>query len=256
VNDDYHYSFMEGSHKPGSYALIRLVVEEEGEHCISVAQKDERCYRRSHGYEYSNCRIAVMKIDLEKSDIDEDGDNLEVDYLRGTQSWDRDTHLEFPDLKKGEYYIYVELDWHKNTTETSFCVTCYGQSNTTFLRDEKALFSKEMILANAFRSKAFKEMDGVTMTTMEAKGAPGIKKYKGFSEEGYGFIIIENDEQEYAYREKVNYKTFTGLKLLPPESGEGYETTVQPGGNKTIIMRCDPEGYGMSSSTASQIIPV
>ena len=60
---------------------MRLIIEADGEHCISVAQKDERCYLRDTQYEYSNCRVILMKIDLDKTDADEDGDNLEVEYI-------------------------------------------------------------------------------------------------------------------------------------------------------------------------------
>ena len=96
-----------------------------------------------------------MKIDVDKTDIDEDGDNLEVDFLKGDQSWERETHLEFENLKKGEYYVYVELDWDAKVHDTNFTVTCYGKSNSAFVRDEKALFSKQDVLGNAFRSKAY-----------------------------------------------------------------------------------------------------
>ena len=64
-----------------------------------------------------------MKIDLERNDIDNDGDNLEVDYVAGTCSQNRDTHLEV-NLEEGEYYVYCELDWCAD--ETSFVVTTYG----------------------------------------------------------------------------------------------------------------------------------
>ena len=145
-NDSYFYSFLKGSHKAGSYALMRLILEEDGEACISVAQKDQRCFLRGTDYEYSYCRVIVMKIDVDKTDVDDDGDNLEVDYIAGGGGDDRETHLEFPNLKKGEYYVYVEIDWHANTSETNFCVTCYGASKSAFTRDEKALFPKEMVL--------------------------------------------------------------------------------------------------------------
>jgi hypothetical protein len=108
-------------------------------------------------YEYSNCRMILMKIDLDKTDIDDDGDNLEVDYIKGDQGDDRDLHLECDNLKKGEYYVYVEMDWNPSTEDTKFCVTCYGHSNSAFVRDEKELFDKTMVLGNAFRSKAFQE---------------------------------------------------------------------------------------------------
>jgi len=48
-----------------------------------------------------------MKIDIDKTHVDEDGDNLEVDYIASTQGWDRDTHIEIENLKKGEYYVFV-----------------------------------------------------------------------------------------------------------------------------------------------------
>lgn len=101
---------------------------------------------RGSEYEYSNCRVVLMKIDLDKTDIDEDGDNLEVEYIAGMQSWDRETHIENENLTKGEYYVFVQMDWNANTDETNFVVTCYGSSNSTFLRDEKALYTKEQVL--------------------------------------------------------------------------------------------------------------
>jgi hypothetical protein len=62
---------------------MRLVVPQDGEHCISVAQKDARCFLRGTDYEYSNCRVIVMKIDLDKTDYFDDGDNLDVVYIKG-----------------------------------------------------------------------------------------------------------------------------------------------------------------------------
>jgi hypothetical protein len=94
---------------------MRLIIAEDGQHTVSVAQKDARCFKRGVEYEYSNCRMIIMKIDVEKTDVDEDGDNLEVEYIAGTQSWDRETHIEIDNMKKGEYYVFVEMDWNKNT---------------------------------------------------------------------------------------------------------------------------------------------
>jgi len=172
INDAYRYSFLQGSHKRGSFALLRLLLDSDGEHTVSVAQKDARCFSRDAEYEYANCRVVLMKIDTEKTDVDEDGDNLEVDYIKGDSSWDRDTHLECPMLRKGEYYVYVELDWTEKSVENSFTVTCYGASKSTFLRDEKALYSQEMVLQNAYRSMAFQELEGITKSTFADKEAP------------------------------------------------------------------------------------
>lgn len=74
-------------------------------------------------------------------------------------------------LRRGEYYVYVEIDWAETTSENQFAVTCYGSSNSAFLRDEKILFSKEMVLQNAYRSMAFKQMEGVTVTDYAQRNA-------------------------------------------------------------------------------------
>ncbi len=75
---------------------------------------------------------------------------------------------------------------------------------------------------------------------MEDKGAPLIKKYKNFGSESYGFIVIQNDDKEAVFKEKVNFNNFTGLKFLQPESGSSYDIEVGPQTNKTIILKCDP----------------
>ena len=138
VNDDYHYSFMKASHNRGSYSLMRLIVFHEGEHHISVSQKDERCFNRHSQYDYSNCRIIVMNIEEDSDSID----GLKVQYMKGAQGWDRESHAHFDHLPRGEYFVYVELDWNETTVDTEFCVTCYGASRTFFLRDEKSLFEQ------------------------------------------------------------------------------------------------------------------
>lgn len=89
---------------------------------------------------------------------------------------------------------------------------------------------------------------------MADKGAPLIKKYKCFGEEGYGFIIIENDEDEASYKEKVSFTNFKGLEFVLPETGSAYDILVPPQGNRTIVIKCDPEGYAMSSSSSSQVV--
>ena len=48
-----------------------MVVEgEAGRMTVSVAQKDDRCFPRNAAYDYSNCRIILMKIDTDLTDAD------------------------------------------------------------------------------------------------------------------------------------------------------------------------------------------
>ena len=92
-------------------------------------------------------------------------------------------------------------------------------------------------------------LEGVACQDFKDKGAEDIKKYKCFQEEGYGFIHVVNSTKDATFKEKVNYPKFEGLEMCKPQQGAGYDITVGPGLKKTILIRCDPEGYGMSSSS-------
>lgn len=250
INDEYHYSFMKASHQRGSYTLMRLLVPGDGEHTISVAQTDERCFSRNSDYDYSNCRIIVLKIERDADTIKD----LQLTYVNGMSGWDRDSHIEFENLPRGEYYVYIEMDWAEKTEDTEFCVTCYGYSKTFFLRDEKSLFDKVGLLRLAYASKATQQLEGVTCVNYADKNAPLINKYKCFNDEGYGFIYIKNDEKESSFKEKVQYTKFEGLEMMKPQQGQGYEILVKPGETKMILIKCSPEGYGMSASTLTSIV--
>jgi len=89
--------------------------------------------------------------------IEEDADSLEklkVKYMKGGSGWERESHLMFDNLPKGEYFLYVEMDWNEATEDTDFCVTCYGASRSFYLRDEKSLFDKGDLLRKVYASKA------------------------------------------------------------------------------------------------------
>jgi len=122
----------------------------------------------------------------------------------------------FDSLPKGEYLVYVEMDWNEATEDTDFCVTCYGASKSFYLRDEKSLFEKNDVLRKVYASKAKQMLPGVTCQNFTDKGAPSINKYKSFQDEGYGFIYVTNNEQEATFNEKVNYTNFKGLEMMKP----------------------------------------
>ena len=142
----------------------------DGEHTISCSQKDERCFNRHSDYEYSNCRLIVYQIVKDSDKLEE----LEIKYLLGTASWDRETHHIFPHLTKGEYYVYIEMDWNETTEDTDMCVTCYGASKSFFLRDEKNLFNKADFLRKGYQSKATQMLEGVSVQNFKDKGCEQI----------------------------------------------------------------------------------
>lgn len=228
---------------------MRLVISNNGEHTVSTSQTDERCFNRNSKYEYSYCRMILAKIIKDSDKVEE----LDLKYVKAASGWDRETHIVMESLEKGDYFVFVELDWNESTEDTEFCSTCYGASKSFFLRDEKSLYNKNDILRKLYASKAVQMLEGVTVQDFSANGAPDIKKYKGFGEELYGFVHFVNDSKDATFKEKVNYTTFTNLSMLAPNQGSGYDVSVAPGERKTIVMRSSPDGYAMSSSSSTSV---
>ena len=42
--------------------------------------------------------------------------------------------------------------------------------------------------------------------------------------------------------------------MMKPQQGQSYDILVKPGDTKMILIRCDPNGYGMSSSASTSIV--
>lgn len=148
VNDKYHYSHFQARHKIGSYALIRLVVTGQGgHHYLTINQTDDRCFDRKVDYDYSPVRFMLAKIDDPKG-------KKKLIYLNGKMGWHRDTWEDYENLEAGEYYMFVEFDWREGSEHTEFVVSCYGESKTYFLRDEKAQYNKDEVIRELMASCA------------------------------------------------------------------------------------------------------
>ena len=88
---------------------------------------------RHSGYEYSDCRIMIIKA------VNDSNMQGGIGYIKGATGFkERDTYLEFENLDSGTYYAYIEVEWNETTTyeEQYFNVTTYGQGKTIFKGDE------------------------------------------------------------------------------------------------------------------------
>jgi hypothetical protein len=71
------------------------------------------------------------------------------------------------------------------------------------------------------------------------------------SENGYGFVFIDNQE-ESAYKEVVNYTKFEELQLMKPFKGNSYDVEVAGGSSKLIVIRqMDPLGFSIAYQTTT-----
>ena len=69
-------------------------------------------------------------------------------YVQGTQAPEsRDTYMECSNLKKGVYFVFVQMDWFTSPNphfeDSQFiAVNCYGKGHTSILSDFSNVYSK------------------------------------------------------------------------------------------------------------------
>ncbi len=136
---------------------------------MSVAQIDDRCFDRSDDYDYSNCKLILIR-EVKAGDDDE----AEYEYMGGVQKAERDVWKQFEDLPAGDYFVYVEIDWNGTYEMTDFCVSSYAEHQIYFVRDEKLDHGQLNLLTKAYASCATKFGKH---QTFEAQHAPDVHKY-------------------------------------------------------------------------------
>jgi len=132
-----------------NFSLVKVTIPTCGEYAFSVSQIALRLFKRTELYQYSFCRLILMKL---KNDVDLEGG---VEYINeATTRVTRDTYIEVKDLKAGNYYFFVEMLWNPYTEDRIFSVTCYGTQCAIFQSDDYQKYSKTAILEKALISKA------------------------------------------------------------------------------------------------------
>ena len=152
-------------------------------------------FPRGHGYKYSNTRMIIVK-----------RENGAHQFMKGDKGFRlRDNHMEFKNLEKGDYAVYVEVDWEEDTKDRVFCITSYGKSKVSFGECNSST-PKEDILRPIFKSKAMlaekspKEFPDVSISNYRDDYGPLIKRYEcNKSVEGYYWILVVNGEEEATF---------------------------------------------------------
>ena len=106
----------------GDYGLFRVTIGRSGTHTFSVSHKGERMFPRNSGYQYSNSRLFLIRLN---------GAGLSdgVEYIKGTKDLrERDVYLCCEDLQEGEYFLCTEVDWVSDLVGPGYVATCYGPS--------------------------------------------------------------------------------------------------------------------------------
>lgn len=97
-------------------------------------------FPENSGYNYSNCRLFLLKTGEEHV------------YIKGnTGLKTRDCYLQCENLEEGNYSLFCEVDWLSSSPESSFVVTCYGTGGANF-ENETNKKGKESLARDAMKA--------------------------------------------------------------------------------------------------------
>lgn len=118
IHDDFTYT--NSRVENASEAVFKVEIPTAGKYTFSVSQIGERMFPKDCGYEYSDCRCFLVK-------INEGGSETKVTYIKGQKTMKtRDAYLEVEDLEEGSYYFVTEVEWLEGTETQRYTVTSYG----------------------------------------------------------------------------------------------------------------------------------
>eukprot|EP00347_Sterkiella_histriomuscorum_P016663 403352333 len=231
IDDNFKHSSFKCNQSSGSYCLIKFVVQTDGLYNLSLLQQDERCFDRSDNYDYSIAKFILAKITSQNES------KLELEYIGGILGKERDMYKEYQMLKKGEYYIFAEIDWVDGAFTSEFTLSSYGTGQTFFLRDDSQLYSKQEILSQIFLNCALQQLPDCNYSNYEKDQEPNIHKYYQVCKEGYRYIVYNNLSQDSTLVECVTYLVFDGLELVKPYKGQSFEITLKPKEKKIVLIK-------------------
>ena len=87
----------------GSYNTVEFEIDEPCEYMtLAISLKNARMFPRNCGYNYSDCRMFLLK-------VNDDGTN---DYKKGvTSCYQRECYMIYECLERGKWMLYTEVDW-------------------------------------------------------------------------------------------------------------------------------------------------
>lgn len=185
-------------YKNSEYHLTRVKVNKKGTHTFAVSQFGQRLLPRRASYKYANAICYLVRENTSNSLM---GCTL-VDAKITRQ--DRDTYLEVPNLDKGYYWLYIDMEWQPDSfrwlkKDLSFSVNSYGAGEVDFSKDVANEFEQVEVLDHVMMAYTTFHMENGTGVVKMAK--QDFKEVEVYEEEnywktGYNFKLVQNNTDQ------------------------------------------------------------
>lgn len=223
VNLSYSNSWVELEADREEFKAVRLTVREKGDYYFTLYQENPRRYA-GRPYEKSKSWMFLLERRADKL------------VAVGSSCKDkRDNTLE-ASLERGEYLLVARVQW-KEWESHSYCLSSYGPERV-FMQPEAECnvhWLSDFIESKArlgFGKKSFYDNNNI------------LKRVQFSPEEGYGFILVNNQEN-VIFDLMIRFDTHKGLTILPPYRLP-IHLTIFPGEEVICKFLVDPSGYSYS----------
>jgi hypothetical protein len=230
-HDGYKYSAQKFKSKKNEIIFLKFTLKEEGEYYFSVNQKNQRFFPEHQEYNYSSISWVLGKVNDE-----------EVEFVANGNYPNKECWASAI-CEPGEYYVMINTPWISCSNEFSYSV--YGPGMTNLERIEEQDLPKNFI--NQVFINDAKEKVETEGCNFDNEKYPGIK-YLNSEENGWGYLYIQNDEEEHQITINLDLGE-EGVRVLPPHFGYKPSMVVQPGCSDIVVFKSfGNQGVGVQFS--------
>ena len=93
--------------------------------------------------------------------------------------------------------MYVEMDWETDLAENEFVVSSYGVEECIFLCDDAHDHTQLELIQQIYLSKGLFNHQSLQRIPLKPDETDKVTKASHITEEGYFFVLLENQSHNY-----------------------------------------------------------
>lgn len=218
VHDDFKYAVKRVTGDGVHGIFFKVTIKKSGDYYLTVNQESKRKYVPEE-WQYSLTKIVFGK----------KLDGGKYEYVEGFARADKEVWTEGI-LEPGEYIVYTKADWPDNKPR-DYTIGIYGACEAFIEKISKS--SVPNFLENVYCSKARTSPKLIDYGT---SGVKDCKKATELTDDGFGYFYWRNNSNR-TLEEELYLKTFDGLRLRKPYSGNTVKVVVKPGEEKIVLYK-------------------
>lgn len=236
------------------YAVIKLTLKTNSHLYITVSQINPRLLKSK----FADIPPSSSNIMICKANSSPKAKEPQLKYITGKFSHERELVWNSESsLGLGTYFIFVEIDWTKETQVFEYIVSTYSESET-HLADvtdeyEKSDILNQMLTACALKSKSYSYEEFSEQDPNECK--LDLRRWMSVEDSGcdYGYILYENKSPAVVLNEEINFSKLVGYSVSNLKKSNSIKVNVSPNNKELILIKRNSNEWNISLSFKTKI---